>query len=67
MKDAAKLHYAIHEAERFLERARAVQAYPKRMYSNTYTVHDAGPKETGAARRASLDLTRALADLRRTS
>lgn len=61
---------AIQEAERFLERAkRTLDAHkaeeksrglvPSRSYLR------AGPRETGALRRASMDLTRALADLRR--
>ena len=63
-----KLKIAIAEAERFIRRAKAL---PK---PTTYTVpgssygpfeNDNFPKESGAIRRASMDLTRALADLRR--
>lgn len=65
---------AIQEAERFLQRARRAVAEHKaeamlatnaRPPDNTYLL--AGPRETGALRRASMDLTRALADLRRAS
>jgi len=66
MNDASKLAAAIQEAERFLYRAKLIQDASPRTYGTT-TVYKAGPKETGAARRASLDLTRALAELRRPS
>lgn len=57
------LEAAIKEAERFLTRARDLRRAAQRtedtrsLYSN--------PKEQGAVRRSSLDLSRALADLRR--
>jgi hypothetical protein len=63
-----KLKAAIAEAERFIARAKTL---PK---PTTYEVpgsqfnpftHDNFPREQGAIRRASMDLTRALADLRR--
>jgi len=66
MKNAQKLATAVAEAERFIERAKAIQAYRSHSHG-TDAYYDAGPKETGAARRASLDLTRALADLRKPS
>jgi len=53
-----KLAIAIQEAERFLERARVTQSVDTGHYWET-------PKENGSVRRASMDLTRALADLRR--
>ena len=56
------LEEAITEANRFLIRARALS----RMHKNE-TVCDSildHPKEQGAVRRASMDLTRSLADLR---
>lgn len=53
-----KLITAIAEAERFLERARDAQ-------NNPHEYDFVGTKYTGACRRASMDLTRALADLRR--
>jgi len=49
--NTTKLNEAIREAERFLERARAFKA-------------EDGPAQSGACRRASMDLTRALAALR---
>jgi len=68
--DTKKLNVAIEEAKRFLERAKELQSEQK----NTTTSEWAGkihvhvpscPKESGAVRRASMDLTRVLADLRR--
>lgn len=67
MNDALKLDAAIREAERFVERAKAIQSHKRQVLGPSVIRFDAGPKETGAARRASLDLTRALADLRRPS
>lgn len=65
--DKPKLDAAVAEAKRFLER---VKALPKpttyEAHGRTYT-HDHFPRESGAIRRASMDLTRALADLRRSS
>lgn len=56
-----ELRDSITEAERFIAAARAairrLEEDPRSMY--------AGTKETGAVRRASLDLTRQLAELRR--
>lgn len=52
-----KLNAAIAEATRFLERAYALQ----KEGGSTYY----GSKESGAVRRSSMDLTRALSDLRR--
>ena len=49
------LNRAIYEAERFLELAGRAQA----------TVTEMTSKTTAAAKRASLDLTRALAEMRR--
>ena len=72
-----KLATAIAEAERFLTRAHAAQeAHQKAIQpqpgyehqARQYPVHDLhqfNPKENGALRRASMDLTRALADLRK--
>ena len=53
------------EAQRFLKR---VKAYEERYGSDTNFreyCHMVGFKETGALRRASLDLTRALAQMRK--
>ena len=49
------LDHAIYEADRFLKLAAKAQD----------TVEDYPSKENAAAKRASLDLTRALADMRR--
>lgn len=54
----AKLNAAVAEAERFIKRAKAWDAR---------AIEWKGTKEGGALRRASMDLTRALADLRRPS
>ena len=64
------IRVAIREAERFIERARAAEAaFGWHEFTNPsggFWVND-NTKLTGAARRASMDLTRALADLRRRS
>lgn len=62
-----KLAAAVAEAERFIARARALPEpttyeVPGSAY-NPFT-NDRFPREQGAIRRASMDLTRALADLR---
>jgi hypothetical protein len=56
--NARTLQAAITEAERFLDLARELQPSCPNGY---YT----GSKASGATKRASMDLTRALADLRR--
>jgi hypothetical protein len=62
---------AIGEAERFLARAKAVPAPVELAPANWAKDGKArmddsiSPKDSGAVRRASMDLTRALADLRR--
>ena len=53
--NAKTLNRAMREAERFLELAGRAQA----------TVEEFHSKTTAAAKRASLDLTRALAEMRR--
>jgi hypothetical protein len=60
------LQTAIAEAERFVERARLLSAlYRKNLKQPPATplIYDY-PREQGMVRRASMDLTRALADLR---
>lgn len=53
---------AVTEAHRFLAKAEALQqAGESREKSNPFS----GSKESGAVRRASMDLTRALAELRK--
>jgi len=60
-----KLKIAIAEAERFIKRAKSLpKSEPYQNGPYTFT-RDFFPKEQGAIRRASMDLTRALADLRR--
>lgn len=57
----SNLEKTIEETKRFLERAVLLQAahnHPERQYI------DGNPIEQGAVRRASMDLTRALAKLR---
>lgn len=62
--NASKLAAAITEAERFLAKAETVARSPARQYG-TESHHQTSPKHTGAVRRASMDLTRALAELRK--
>jgi hypothetical protein len=58
-----KLNEACCEAQRFLRRvAELIEAEGKRKRNN---YHYSCPKQSGAVRRASLDLTRALAELRK--
>lgn len=52
---------AVYEAKRFV---RAAEAYIKAKRANERTYYT-NPKESGACRRASLDLTRALAEMRK--
>lgn len=54
----ATLKQAVAEAKRFIEVAKTVKVYSDRAYFDT-------SKETAAAKRASMDLTRALAEMRR--
>lgn len=59
---------AIKEAERFIERARdALPGFVTKTAKNgvVYETYDASHALTSATRRASLDLTRALAEMRR--
>lgn len=58
------LKAAITEAERFLTAAKALMARRKK---DEWLSDWQGCRESGACRRASMDLTRALADLRRVS
>lgn len=62
-----KLNAAVAEAERFIARAKALPN-PEPYQSGTHTfMHDNFPREQGAIRRASMDLTRSLADFRRSN
>ena len=56
------LDAAMFEAERFLEKAKRCKHSPTKT-ERGYAYWDT--KETGATKRSSMDLTRALADLRR--
>lgn len=62
----SKLKTAVEEAERFLARAKPLLAKHNKRPSEQAHPSDYlyGSKETGAVRRASMDATRALADLR---
>lgn len=54
------------EAKRFLEAVKAYETEHAKTYeSGGYTWHQSAPMQSGAMRRASLDLTRALAAMRR--
>lgn len=69
MKHTA-LSAAIAEAERFLRAARKLQSVERQDPVNALArgnewVSSYHPRESGAARRASMDLTRALAEMRR--
>lgn len=57
---------SIKQAEHFIERANQtlLSHGGGEKHRNSHTYVQAGPRETGALRRASMDLTRALADLR---
>ena len=61
-----KLKIAVQEAKRFLERAKALpEPEPYKGYSGETRFHDNFPREQGAIKRASMDLTRSLAELRK--
>lgn len=60
------LNTAIAEAERFLGRARtALGAHNAIDSKEARSLSNYNPRENGALRRSSMDLTRALADLRK--
>lgn len=62
-----KVEIAVHEAERFLLRVAAWETASKRTYEINGEVYPCyTPTESAALKRASLDLTRALADMRKT-
>ena len=60
-----RLAIAVAEAERFIERAKSLPQPEQYEHSGHTFTHNYFPKEQGSIRRASMDLTRALADLRR--
>jgi hypothetical protein len=63
--DRTKLTAAVREAERFIARAKALPKPTPYQYGTHTLMNDYFPREQGAIRRASMDLTRSLADLRR--
>lgn len=63
-----KIEKVEEEIKRFQERVKELREAKARMRSSEYNGCSVwNPKQSGAVRRASLDLTRALADLRRCS
>ena len=62
-----KLKACIFEAERFLKRAKALPKPQPYEHSGYIFPGDSFPKEQASIRRASMDLTRALAELRKQS
>lgn len=60
-----KLQIAILEARRFIARAEALPTPEPYEEGGRIFTHDNFPREQGAIKRASMDLTRALADLRK--
>jgi len=63
--DRTKLDEAVREAKRFIARAEQLpDPRPYEAHGRTYT-QDFWPREQGAIRRASMDLTRALAAYRK--
>lgn len=63
--DLAKLNTAIVEAQRFLDRAETLRSTCSTFPFGGGTEIDGDTKQTASVRRASMDLTRALADLRK--
>lgn len=60
-----QIKQAIQEAERFIKAAEACIAARRLTYTvDKHVFQPAGPKESGALRRASMDLTRQLAKMR---
>lgn len=60
------LNAAIREAERFVKLAKVCRANAETGHGlDGYSWQHYQPKDSGATKRASMDLTRALADLRR--
>jgi len=55
------INIAIYEAQRFIDKA----SHAKNRLENEPSAHISGCKEVAAMKRTSLDLTRALANLRR--
>ena len=67
MMDRKKIKIAVAEAKRFIQRVEALpEPAPYEVNGHTF-MNDSFPRESGAVRRASMDLTRALADMRKPS
>lgn len=60
-----KLAAAVAEAERFIARAKELPEPEQYDYHGMTLANEYYPREQGAIKRASMDLTRSLADLRR--
>lgn len=57
---------AVKEAKRFIQKANeCIEARKVTHGSGEYVFHSHAPKESGAVRRASMDLTRQLAEMRK--
>jgi hypothetical protein len=71
--DTKKLNLAIEEAKRFLDRAKELgdliseedKKWKEAKAKGEHYWTGSNPKESGAVRRASMDLSRALSDLRK--
>jgi len=61
------LRLARQEARRFVEKVKVLEARMEDDHSESEQLLWIGSKESGAVRRSSMDLTRALSDLRKTS
>lgn len=61
-----QIKLAVKEAKRFIKLAElCIQARSETYGSGDYIFHASAPKESGAVRRASMDLTRQLAEMRK--
>ena len=61
-----EIELAVAEAKRFIEKAESCLNAKSVTYgSGEYIFHASAPKESGALRRASMDLTRQLAQMRK--
>jgi hypothetical protein len=61
-----EIEETVKEAERFIKKAKEyLKASSKTHGAGAYIFHAAAPKESGATRRASMDLTRQLAQMRK--
>ena len=65
MNRSSKIKEAEEEAHRFIRRVNEWRLECRKNNVDLDSIYASGTKESGAIRRASLDLTRALANLRR--